>query len=84
MIIDDKPNPFVNNGRELRIVAAVEALTLEGSPDIALAQGLTRSRSWRVTGISKCDLATVAAVVHAIVPSAVVYPDAGEIEWQNL
>lgn len=84
MDIIDQPNPFVNNGRELRIAAAVGALKLEGSPDIALAKGLTRTRSWRVTGISKCDLHTVATAVHAIVPSAVVYPDVGEIEWQNL
>lgn len=83
MDIIDQPDAYDNNGREVRILEAVKALDLN-SPDLTFGRGLTRSRTWRVTGVSKDDLSKVADAVWAIVPSAVVYPGSGEIEWQNL
>lgn len=83
MDILDMPRYDDNNGRELRVLAAVQGLTGLTRQPLSFGRGLQRSRTWRISGIAEADIAAVTAAVWAIVPSATFYPKTREMEWHN-
>ena len=78
----DMPTKWDNNGRELRILEGLAALTLT-RPVWGFSRGLDRARRWRIIDVAAEDMEAVLAYVRASgAADAKVY--GSTVEWLNL
>lgn len=79
----DQPQSYDNNGRECRILAALQELPLART--VSFGRGMNRMQTWRISGIAPQDMEAVKALL-AIPAHRVFYLEVHgeEVEWRNL